>query len=479
VDFLIPVICLLVGAGLGVVFWMMAQRPRVADLEQRSSRLQATEAELANIRSDLAAAEERASQSEEWKQQSMAKDGEVSDLLLRSKELDTRLTEKEKAFDEQREMIDQMKERLSDVFKALSADALNQNNQAFLDLAKQSLESYNVEAKKDLEARQAEIRKMTEPIEKTLDGMTRSIKDFNEKYENQMGGVSRQLSTVIETNSRLQQETTNLVKAMRNSTQKGKWGELQLRRIVELSGMQLHCDFVSQVREATEDGAIQPDVIVRLPGDRSIVIDAKAPTSNYLDAVEDGVTEERKLAALRQHAIQVKEHMKSLGRKEYWSKLPQSPDFVIMFLPLESLLSAALESDPTLIETGLRDRVLVCSPTTLIALLQSAAYGWRQEALQENARQIATLGEEIYKRLGNLVSHFFKVGNSLDQAVGHYNSAVGSFESGILPSARKMKELGVGDGGKELPQPQPIEKISRRLSAQQIKALVGPGLFDD
>ncbi|MBV6458738.1 MAG: hypothetical protein HONBIEJF_01876 [Fimbriimonadaceae bacterium] len=478
-EFLIPVICLLVGAVLGVAAWMAAQRPRMADLEVRGQRLQSIEAELVATKSGLAAAEERASQAEEWKQQAMAKEIEISELLVGSKELETRLAEKEKAFDEQREMLEQMKEKLSDAFKALAGEALNKNNQAFLDLAKQSLEAYNVEAKKDLEARQAEIKKMTEPIEKTLDGMNRSIKDFNEKYENQMGGVSKQLSTVIETNSRLQQETGNLVKAMRNSTQKGKWGELQLRRIVELSGMQLHCDFVSQVREATEDGAIQPDVIVRLPGDRCIVIDAKAPTSNYLDAVEEGATEERKVAALRQHALQVKEHMKSLGRKEYWSKLSQSPDFVIMFLPLESLLSAALETDPTLIETGLRDRVLVCSPTTLIALLQSAAYGWRQEALQENARQIATLGEDIYKRLGNLCGHFSRVGNSLDQAVGHYNSAVGSFESGVLPSARKMKELGVGDGGKEIPQPQPIEKISRRLAAKDIKALVGPGLFDE
>lgn len=479
VDVLIPVICLLVGLALGGLAWGLAQRSRMADLRERADRLEKVEGDLTEALSARAAAETRAQQAEEWKLLAQEREQKVGELLVRQKGIDTLLAERERAFEEHRQLMDQMKEKLADAFKALSADALNKNNQAFLDLAKQSLEAFSREAKRDLDARQENIVKLTQPIEKSLEGMNKVIVEFNEKYEHQMGGVSRQLQTVVEMNNRLQLETNNLVKALKNPHQKGQWGEVQLRRIVELAGMLEHCDFDEQTRESTNDGTIQPDLVVKLPGGRLIAVDAKAPTSAYLAAMEEDQTDEQRAQALKQHAIQVREHMRKLGSKEYWSKLDGSMDFVVMFLAMESLQSTAFHAEPGLFEEGLRNRVLICSPTTLIALLQTVAYTWRQEQIQENAENIAKLGREIYERLGNLGVYMARLGSNLDSSVTAFNDAVGSFEGRLLVSGRKMRDLGLAGGGKEIQEVKPIEKSTREFTAPEVKALIAPGLFDD
>lgn len=359
----------------------------------------------------------------------------------------------QKNLQEQKALLTQARLEMADAFKALSGEALKTNNQAFLDLAKTSFETLHAEAKGDLAQRQQAIDHLVKPLQDSLKRYEDELRQMERVRQSAYGGLDQHLQ-------RLQQETGNLVKALRAPSVRGRWGEITLRRVAELAGMVAHCDFVEQESVETDEGRLRPDMVVQLPGGRQIVVDAKAVLSAYLEAHETQ-DETQRLDRLRQHAAQVRAHMDQLSAKSYWNQFPQSPEFVVLFLPGEHFLGAALEQDPALIENGFARRVIIATPTTLIALLHAVAYGWRQEQLSEHAQQAGRLGKDLYERMAVLAEHLGDVGQALARSVQAYNKAVGSLNDRVLPAARRFKELGIASE-KDLPQLEPIESVPRR-----------------
>jgi DNA recombination protein RmuC len=332
-----------------------------------------------------------------------------------------------------------------ETFKALSAQALQQNNESFVALARHELA----------------------PIKESVEQVQRKAEELEQARRQSYGALTQQLAQMAAGQERLRTETGNLVTALRAPHVRGRWGEAQLRTVLEVAGMVEHCDFVAQASERDADGhLLRPDVVVRLPGEKHVVVDAKAPLAAYLEAVRDDLDADTRRAHLRDHARQVRDHVQKLSAKRYYEQFAAAPDFVIMFLPDESFLRAALEVDGSLNEDAWRARVVLASPATLLTLLRTVAVAWQQETVAESAREVNRLGRELYERLGTFAGHLRGLGNSLNSAVGAYNKAVGSLETRVLVTARKFPEHGVS--GEPLPELQPIEQQARPLQALEL-----------
>jgi len=422
---------------------------RVAALEQASQRLLALEQDLAE------------------------RDHTIREQQARIAELETRIEAERKSAAEKLALLNEAQEKLRDAFKALSADALKSNNQAFLQLAKETLEKFQEGARSDLEARQKAVDTLVKPIQESLQKVDGKLGELEKARIEAYSALSEQLRGLVEQQiPMLRNETQTLVKALRQPTVRGRWGEIQLRRVVEMAGMLEYCDFTEQESVATEDSRLRPDMVVKLPGNKCIVVDAKAPISAYLNAME-ATDEASQQAYLAEHARQVRTHMSLLGRKAYWEQFDATPEFVVLFLPGEMFFSAALQQDPELIEFGVNERVIPATPTTLIALLRAVAYGWRQEALAENAQHVAELGRTLYERIAKLAEHWSKLGDRLDKAVATYNEAVGTLEGRVLPVARKFQELKAAPESNQIAEIEPVERTARVLQAPEFQPREG------
>jgi DNA recombination protein RmuC len=366
--------------------------------------------------------------------------------------------------EEKAALLARMETQLRESFQALSAEALKTNNQAFLQLANETLEKFQNEAKGDLDLRQQAVESLVAPIEESLKKVDEQIREMENARHHAYGALTEQVRSLISTQQKLESETGNLVRALRTPHVRGRWGEIQLRRVVEIAGMLPYCDFVEQETVTTSAGRLRPDLIVKLPGGKNVVVDAKTPLLAYLDAMASSDDEVRR-QKLVEHAAQVRTHMAQLSAKSYQEQFDPSPEFVVMFLPGETFFSAALEQEPGLIERGVSQKVIPASPTTLIALLKAVAYGWNQEKLARNAQEISILGKELHDRLRNLGAHVETVGKGLDRAVEAYNRAVGSLESRVMVSARKFAELGAPIT-EEIPELGPIETTTRNLTLE-------------
>ncbi len=366
---------------------------------------------------------------------------------------------------EKQALLDRAETRLSDTFKALSADALKGASEQFLHLAKSTLASQTEEAKGEIEKRKTAIETLVKPVADSLGKFELRIGEIEKIRQGAYSELREQVRALGEGQLGLQKETASLVKALRQPTGRGQWGEMQLRRVVELAGMQEHCDFTLQTSSTSDEGKrLRPDLIVKLPGGKTIVVDSKTPMDAYLNALEATEDSDRE-RFLTQHAAQVRTHIQQLSSKKYTDQFEDTPEFTVLFLPSESFFSAALHSDPGLIERGVDHGVILATPTTLIALLKAVAYGWRQEALALNAKEISALGRTMHERLGKLADHFSKLGNSLNSAVDHYNRAIGSYETRVLTTARKFEELKAAPENTTLPDIPGIDKTTRPLLA--------------
>ena len=359
--------------------------------------------------------------------------------------------------------LDEARDQLRETFGAMASEALKHNSGEFLKLAQENLKAFHVHAEGSLTQREKAVENLVKPIREALEKTESQIRHMENARKEAYGSLTKHLETMAESQRLLQGETRNLVQALRRPEVRGQWGELTLKRLAELAGMVDRCDFYEQEQVQTDTGRQRPDMIVRMPDGREIVVDAKTPLDAYLNAVEAGDDETRK-RELERHARKVRERVRELSAKAYWQQFRNAPDFVVLFIPGDQFLTAALDQDRSLLEDALAAKVILATPTSFVALLRAVAFGWRQEALTENAEQIRKLGEELYQRLGTFADHLARLGKSLDASVGAYNKAVGSFDTRILPGARKFAELGIA-GKDTVAELEQIERAARTVQS--------------
>jgi DNA recombination protein RmuC len=437
-----PVVVGVIGLLFGSVIAALVLRSRSAGI---TARLSLREKELEAEKASLARLQQA-----------------YTDVVAGKARVESALDSERKTSNEKIELVTRASEELRNAFKAMASDALRSNNSSFLVIAEETLKRFQSQATGDLEARQKAVADMVAPVRDSLNKVDAQIQQMEVARGDAYGELRSQVQSLITTQKELQSQTGNLVRALRTPNVRGRWGEIQLRRVVEIAGMLPYCDFTEQESVTTETGRLRPDLIVKLPGGKHVVVDAKTPLQAFLEAFET-TDEDARRVCLANHARQVRDHMNTLSGKKYWEQFDATPEFVVMFLPGETFFSAALEQDSSLIEHGVLNRVIPASPTTLIALLKAVNYGWNQEKLARNAQQISALGKELHDRLRLLAVHITSVGTGLDRAVESYNKAVGSLESRVLVSARKFAELGASVAD-DIPELEPIETTARALS---------------
>jgi DNA recombination protein RmuC len=396
----------------------------------------------------------------------------AAELAATRARLEAELAAERKSAGEKVALLQNAEVKLRDAFAALSSDALRQNNQSFLDLAKSSLSEFQQTARLDLDGRQKAIADLVEPLKESLSKVDGKLGEVEKNRVGTHSALTEQLRMLNQAQQSLQIETGRLVQALRSPNVRGQWGELQLRRVVEAAGMLEYCDFDLKESVDADGTRLTPDMVVRLPGGRNVVVDAKVPSSAYLDAIESEDDAVRN-GKLRDHARQVRDHVVRLGNKTYWQHFQPSPDLVVMFVPGETLLSVAMQTDPSLLDFSLRRNVMLASPLTLMALLRAVAFGWQQEKIARNAQEISDLGRQLYDRIRVMAEHFEEVARGLTRSVDAYNRAVGSLESRVLVTARRLKEKGI-PAPEDMPELEVIDHTARALGAPELV-----GLFDD
>ncbi len=431
-----------------MIAWVIAFARAKAPVAAAESRIEELRQQLISIQAECNHAQEKFHESEAAKITA-----------------ETRHQEATRNLAAQQKLLEEAKTSLSDTFRSLAAEALAGNNDGFLTLAEEKFKALRDESSIDLEQKKTSIESLVQPLTQILSTYQQETKELEDKRLRELSTVGEQLRQVALAQTTLQAETAKLVNALRSPQIRGRWGEIALRKTAELAGMSPHCDFVEQESVTTDVGRLRPDMVVKLPAQREVVVDSKVPFSAFLESLECTTHDERHRALVR-HASQVKQHVNQLSSKEYWDQFKAAPEFVVLFIPNDSFLAAAAEQDPALIESAMKKNIVIATPTTFIALLKAIAYGWKQEQITEDAERISTLGQELSERIGILVEHFSKVGGSLGKAVESYNAAVASLESRVLPSARKFKQLGAGSK-KDIEEIQPIDQNPRAMASSE------------